>query len=90
MYFDIQSFSYLMYYPHIDYTRSNTRPSVRAYDRKVKLSLRLINEAPLHEDTQGTEVIAATFLNSAIDGGQRSPSRPSCFTPGKSPPVSII
>jgi hypothetical protein len=51
-------------------------------DKKVKLSLCLINEALCHEGVRGSGRMARPFLTSALDGGEWSASRPGRFAPG--------
>jgi len=53
---------------------------------KVKLSL-CFNRAPRHEGVLGSGGIVPPLLTSALDGGEWSASRFSCFTPGKEPSV---
>jgi hypothetical protein len=55
----------------------------------VKLSLCLINQAPLHKDVWGSVGIVPTFLTSALDGGEWSVSRRGRFTPGRESVVFI-
>jgi hypothetical protein len=49
---------------------------------KAKLFLCLINQALCYEDTRGSGGVAPPFLNSALDGGEWSASRPGHLTPG--------
>jgi hypothetical protein len=49
--------------------------------RKVKLSLRLVNKALCHDDVWGSEGTAPPFLTTASDGGEWSATLTSCFTP---------
>jgi hypothetical protein len=51
--------------------------------KKLKLFLSLICYALCHEDICGSVGIAPPFLNSVLDGGEYSASRPSLFTPGE-------
>jgi hypothetical protein len=46
---------------------------------KVKFSLRLIKEAPCHEDVWGSGGVAPPFLTLALDGNEWSASRPGRF-----------
>jgi hypothetical protein len=52
----------------------------------VKLSLRLINEAPRHEDVWGNGGITSLFLTSALDGGEWSASHPLSLYPWRNSP----
>jgi hypothetical protein len=52
---------------------------------KVKISLGLINYAPLNDVVGGMEVYPP-FLTSALDGGEWSASRPCRSTPGETDP----
>jgi hypothetical protein len=54
----------------------------------AKLSLYLINEAPLHKDVWGSGGIVPPFLTLALDGGDWWASCPSCFTPGERAPAT--
>jgi hypothetical protein len=56
------------------------KPTQQIVKVKVKLSLCVINETPRHEDVWERGDIAPPFLTSALDGGQRSASRPGRFT----------
>jgi hypothetical protein len=55
----------------------------KGYNRKHgKLSLGLINEAPLHKNIWGIGGVASTTLTLALDGGEWSASLLCRFTPG--------
>jgi hypothetical protein len=54
-------------------------------NKKVKLSLCLVNSALCHEGILGSGGIAPQFLTSALDA-EWSASRPDCFTPGERAP----
>jgi len=47
----------------------------------------LFNEAPRHEDVLGSGGALHAFLTSALDGGERSASRPGRFTPRERAPL---
>jgi hypothetical protein len=48
--------------------------------KNIKFSLCLINQALCHEDIWGNGSITPPFLNSTLDEGEWSDSRPGCFT----------
>jgi hypothetical protein len=67
--------------------KSKTAARMPFMDKEeVKLSLCLINEAPGDEDVTGSEVIAPSFLTSALDEGEWSASRPGRFIPRERAP----
>jgi hypothetical protein len=49
---------------------------------KAKLSLRSIHKCRAMKTMRGSGGIAQPFLTLVLDGGERSASRPSCFTSG--------
>jgi hypothetical protein len=50
----------------------------------------VINQVWIHEDVGGSKGMTPRFLTSALDGGERSASRPGLFlTPWKEPSVPI-
>jgi hypothetical protein len=53
---------------------------------RIKLSQRLINWAPHHEDVYGSGNVALSFLTSAPDESELSASRPCRVTPGETAP----
>jgi hypothetical protein len=53
---------------------------------KVNLSLFLINQAPRHEDVWESGGTAQPLLNSVLDRGEWSASRPCRFTPKERAP----
>jgi hypothetical protein len=65
-----------------------TLPNI--YLLKLMLSLCLINQAPRQEHIWGSGSVAPQFLNSALDRGEWSPSRPGHFISGEESPTLPI
>jgi hypothetical protein len=63
-------------------TRLETVTLQNKAKKKVKV-VSVLSSALCHEDIWGSGVTAPPFLTSAIGGGEWSPSRTGCFTPGE-------